>query len=588
MKPVKNALKCLDEIQMINKSMLSVFTCTMKMQLLYSLAVLMCASHSLEAQVTERSRPEEWKQLVPGGRFMDRFLPMPAGSLGSDVWGAPVVIPRYVDNGIEDAERSYWGGNILKGEDGKYHMFVCGWPESSPKGHFEWPNSTVYHATADNSIGPFTVINTIGQGHNPEAFRLADGRYVVYVIGAYYISDSLNGPWSRTQFTFDPRGRNIIEGLSNLTFAKRGDNSFLMVCRGGGVWISQTGISPYRQISDKRIYPAVAGEFEDPVVWRDHVQYHVIVNDWLGRIAYYLRSPDGIHWVTDPGEAYMPGVARHEDGKKEDWFKYERIKIFQDEHGRAIQANFAVIDVLKDHDKAHDKHSSKNISIPLNPGVLLQILNTEKITDTTPEVRVLIQAEKGFDPLKDVDVASLRFGPSSEVNFGRGWKVLRSEASGKDLLLTFQTEGTGLPEEEFAPKLLGRSSAGNMLFGYARLPWVNYNPAILSPVKPSFSLRDGKMEFHAEIENFGQVPSQGADFELVLMDGDKSPTLARTSISGVMVPYASKELTLTMDYSFEPGKQYRFKLLIKGRDGWKSSFEFTETPQKAEKSLNLR
>lgn len=162
MKPVKNALKCLDEIQMINKSMLSVFTCTMKMQLLYSLAVLMCASHSLEAQVTERSRPEEWKQLVPGGRFMDRFLPMPAGSLGSDVWGAPVVIPRYVDNGIEDAERSYWGGNILKGEDGKYHMFVCGWPESSPKGHFEWPNSTVYHATADNSIGPFTVINTIG------------------------------------------------------------------------------------------------------------------------------------------------------------------------------------------------------------------------------------------------------------------------------------------------------------------------------------------------------------------------------------------------------------------------------------------
>ena len=44
-----------------------------------------------------------------------------------------------------------------------------------------------------------------------------------------------------------------------------------MVCRGGGVWISQTGLSPYNQISDKRAYPPVKGEFEDPVVWRDHV-----------------------------------------------------------------------------------------------------------------------------------------------------------------------------------------------------------------------------------------------------------------------------------------------------------------------------
>ena len=29
---------------------------------------------SLKAQVTERPRPVEWEQLVPGARFMDRFL----------------------------------------------------------------------------------------------------------------------------------------------------------------------------------------------------------------------------------------------------------------------------------------------------------------------------------------------------------------------------------------------------------------------------------------------------------------------------------------------------------------------------------
>ena len=61
------------------------------------------------------------------------------------------------------------------------------------------------------------------------------------------------------------------------------------------------------------------------------------------------------------------------DGKKEDWFKYERPKVLQDEYGRAVQANFAVIDTLKFADDACDNHSSKNITIPLNPGLLLHV-----------------------------------------------------------------------------------------------------------------------------------------------------------------------------------------------------------------------
>lgn len=80
-------------------------------------------------QITERPRPKEWDLLVEGARFKDRFLPMPKGKVitGSD-WGAEGVRKRYIDNGIEDGERSYWGGNILKGDDGKFHLYVCGWP----------------------------------------------------------------------------------------------------------------------------------------------------------------------------------------------------------------------------------------------------------------------------------------------------------------------------------------------------------------------------------------------------------------------------------------------------------------------------
>lgn len=546
---------------------------------LYSL--LLCTSvafcigmQSMTAQITERLRPAEWNNLVEGARFIDRFLPMPAGKLSSDVWGAKEVVPRYVDNGIEDNVRSYWGGNILKDEDNKYHLYVCGWPENSPKGHMFWPNSTVYHAVCDNSIGPFIIKDTIGSGHNPEAFRLKDGRVVVYVIDGYYLADDLNGPWTRKKFDFDNRDRCIIEGLSNLTFAQREDGSYLMVCRGGGVWISQTGLSPYNQITDKRVYPPVKGEFEDPVVWRDHVQYHLIVNDWLGRIAFYLRSKDGVNWVTDPGEAYLPGVSVHEDGKVENWFKYERIKILQDEYGRAIQANFAVIDTLKNEDLPSDNHSSKNISIPLNPGLLLTVLDTQPVTDKTKAIRVKIAAEKGFNPQTDIDLNSLRFGASTEVNHGRGCKVQSTENDGKDLIVTFDAKGNGITAEEFAPKLIGKTTSGKLLYGYARLPWISYNNPILSARLPVFA--SDSPDISVVVENFGQIASAPAVLTLEQLQDGNRKAIGQAELTS-LAPYGKTNVTLTNKIKFEKGKTYDFVLTIRTSDNVVSTYSFQTT-----------
>lgn len=549
---------------------------------LYSL--FLCASVALllgtqntDAQVTERPRPAEWDQLVEGARFMDRFLPMPAGKLSSDVWGAKNVIPRYIDNGIEDDVRSYWGGNIIKDNAGQYHLYVCGWPENSPKGHMFWPNSTVYHAVCNNSIGPFMIKDTIGPGHNPEAFRLKDGRVVVYVIDGYYLADDLNGPWTYNKFNFDKRDRPIIEGLSNLTFSQREDGSYLMVCRGGGVWISQTGLSPYNQITDKRVYPPVKGEFEDPVVWRDHVQYHLIVNDWLGRIAFYLRSKDGVNWVTDPGEAYLPGISVHKDGKVEDWFKYERIKILQDEYGRAIQANFAVIDTLKHEDLPNDNHSSKNISIPLNPGLLLTVLDTKPITPNTKTIRVKIAAEEGFNPQTDIDLNSLRFGASTEVNFGKGSKVLSTAKEGKDLIVTFDAKGNGITAEEFAPKLLGKTTAGKLLYGYARLPWISYNDPILSARMPVFTA-DGR-NITIEVENFGQVTSKPAVLKLEQLKDGKKTEIGQTKLPS-LAPYGKTKVTLSGKSNFSKEEVGNFILTIRTTDNIVSTFSYQATPNK--------
>ena len=515
-----------------------------------------------KAQTTERPRPAEWNNLVFGGRFMDRFLPMPViGQLTRDTWGADNVLPRYTDNGIENRKWSFWGGNIKLGEDGKYHFYVCGWPENSSKGHATWPASTVFHAVSANSVGPFIVKDTIGKGHNPEIFRLKDGRYVLYVIDGYYIADSCNGPWKYGKFEFLNRDRRIIEGLSNLTFAQREDGSYLMVCRGGGVWFSHTGLSSYNQVSETRAYPPIKGNFEDPVVWRDNVQYNLIVNDWLGRIAYYLRSKDGLSWKVESGEAYLPGVARQDDGTVEGWFKFERMKVFQDLLGRAVQANFAVIDVEKKFDKGSDIHSSKNISIPLTKGCLLTILDNRRINAGTKTIRVKIAAEAGFDPQTAIDLNSLRFGDPETVNYGKGCKVVKSQKSGPDLIVTFSGAGNGLPDDEFAAKLLGKTTDGKLLFGYARLPGIRFIEPMLSACLPKITPNSNGFDLKVEVQNFGQVASKNGQLKVVYTK-DKQEIEVASGKVGSLQPFDKTMVNLRCGQLFEKGVAYNFVVII--------------------------
>lgn len=535
----------------------------------------LCLCSSLQAQVTERQRPAAWSQLVKGARFMDRFLPMPDGVKSNNLWGAQGVQNRYVDNGIEVSDMSFWGGNILRSADGKYHLYVCGWPEKSPKGHMFWSNSTVYHAVSSQLSGPYKIQNSIGKGHNPEAFRLSDGRVVVYVIDGYYIADHENSTvWTYQKFDFDSRDRNIIEGLSNLTFARRPDNSYLMVCRGGGVWISKDGLSTYQQITGKRVYPDIDGRFEDPVVWKDSLQYHLIVNDWLGRIAFYQRSKDGIHWVTEQGEAYMPGISFHKNGEVEEWFKYERAKVFQDSLGRAVQMNFAVIDTIKWDDLPGDRHSSKNICIPLNKGLSLAVLNEKPITASTRRIELCIKAEPGFNPQTEVDINSLRFGSYQEVNFGKGCKAVKTRNQGDDLIVVFDGRGSGITSEEFAPKLIGRNKNGELLYGYASLPYVDYSPAILSARCPVYDAQQNVLK--VKVANFGLSASEPADVEIKC-----SGTTVATGRVAALQPYEEKEFPLTVSSLSEAKPtEYEVVLSCQGKELERISFKVSGTDKK--------
>lgn len=180
----------------------------------------------------------------------------------------------------------------------------------------------------------------------------------------------------------------------------------------------------------------------------------------------------------------------------------------------------------------------------MNRGLRLEVLNRTPINARTKKIEVLVKGDDPELPLAELEIASLRFGTHSEVNYGRGAKALKAEPRGNDLLVTFQGKGSGITDEEFAPKLIGRYKSGRLAFGYARLPYVNYTPAILSARRPVTV--EGKSS--VEVQNFGLSASKPCRIS-VWMNGQP---LASAEI-GVLQPY--EKVTCRLPVVLPDGKE---------------------------------
>ena len=176
----------------------------------------------------------------------------------------------------------------------------------------------------------------------------------------------------------------------------------------------------------------------------------------------------------------------------------------------------------------------------------MEVLNETEITPATHTIDLRIRAEEGFNPLTDLDISSLRFGSHTEVNYGRGCKPIRSKASGNDIIVTFKGKGSGITPDEFAPKLIGKDTRGNMVFGYARLPYVDYQPALLSARRPKYNKETGNIE--VKIENFGLTTSAETDIEVTF----NGTSLGQAHVSP-LEPYDATTLTLPTSAESEQG-----------------------------------
>jgi hypothetical protein len=259
------------------------------------------------------------------------------------------------NSGLKREGYCIWGGAVIKGEDGKYHMFASSWPDI--EGYSNWVlHSEIVHAIADTPEGPFTyhavALPARGEGywdgsmtHNPTIQKHGD-TYILFYTGTHYAetpdrkadhwaawnkkrigiatSKSVYGPWQRYDSPIlEPREGKWDEVItSNPAPYVHEDGSVILVYKSTdalhrkrtpgrydlklGVAKAAHYLGPYERIRDDYIFPDTFDyDIEDPYIWRQDGIYHMIAKlfeDGMqiigeNRAGCHATSPDGIHWT---------------------------------------------------------------------------------------------------------------------------------------------------------------------------------------------------------------------------------------------------------------------------------------------------
>lgn len=262
---------------------------------------------------------------------------------------------------FEDSVWSIWGGSVVKGADGLYHMFYSRWEKELG---WAWEtDSEIAHAVAESPFGPFkhkdVALPVRGAEywdglctHNPTVHYF-DGKYYLYYMGntgdgkvystpgtiklnpvhrnnqriGVAVADDPNGPWKRfdTPLIDVSPNEDALDALmtSNPSITKGPDGKYLMVYKAvmkkkPGVWggpvvhcvaTADSPTGPFKKY-DKPVFQAEGHDFpaEDPFIWYQEGKYRAIVKDMhgaftdAGRALVLFESEDGYDWklANDP------------------------------------------------------------------------------------------------------------------------------------------------------------------------------------------------------------------------------------------------------------------------------------------------
>lgn len=316
-----------------------------------------------------------------------------------------------------DPEYYIWCGSMVRGDDGKYHLYYSRWPRKL--GHYAWvTHSEIAYAIGDSPTGPFRHVNvalpTRGKSfwdglctHNPTILR-ANNRYYLYYMGntgdgvamptlnwdhrnhqriGVAVAESPNGPWQRfdqpvLDVSADPKAPDSLM-VSNPTVARRPDGGFLMIYKAVGrerpmpfggpvVHLTATADSPTGPFTKQRkpifLAPGIDFPAEDPFAWYDYAsrRYLAVVKDNAGHFTKagkslaLWESQNGFDWKLAQNPLVSTTEVTWADGRKQKLNSLERPQLLFGPDGTPI-ALLAAVD--EDASRPH----SYNIQIPLKP-----------------------------------------------------------------------------------------------------------------------------------------------------------------------------------------------------------------------------
>lgn len=315
----------------------------------FSLFLFVILSTSMHAAPT---RPQPIAPVRRPIAFRDRLLPAP------------------VNGGFRQPGYWVWCGSVVKGDDGRYHLFASRWPHGLSFSPHWLTNSEIVHAVSDTPEGPYVFSDVAlpprgdefwdgKMTHNPVVRKIGD-KYVLYYTGTTYkgpmptpknpatdtspqvdeahrgerigvaIADSPYGPWHRLDHPIlDVRPNSWEQYLvSNPSPLVMPDHSILLYYKGVerlrkdaiGIARATSIEGPYERLSDKPFEAGIGAE--DPTMWFENGRYHALMLDTTRRFSnkeiYYATSTNGLNWEIAPDPvavtkdfAWSDGVARH-------------------------------------------------------------------------------------------------------------------------------------------------------------------------------------------------------------------------------------------------------------------------------------
>lgn len=305
------------------------------------------------------------------------------------------ILPAVSGGGLYLEDHWVWCGSVVKGEDGRYHMFASAWPIELGFGAHWLFNCKILHAASDLPQGPYRVegvaLDRRGRQyfdgmnvHNPFVRRW-NGKYYLYYMGTTYggpvpgpgdavsdqrflevwnkkriglaVSDSVYGPWKRRDtplleprdcshwdctITTNPAVAILEDGTTYLLYKSRSSVENIMQL---GVAKAPTPEGPFERLSEEPIlrFEKKGWQIEDPYLWHQDGKFHLlfkndfkenwddISEDWGSGL--YAVSEDCVHWdVAGDSRVYTRKV-RWDDGRETVQANLERPFLLLDEQG---------------------------------------------------------------------------------------------------------------------------------------------------------------------------------------------------------------------------------------------------------------